>query len=73
MRKIITNTNDLLALLILIIIIPALWILQGRGVITMPGEVIGATIMGWTLVLQFYFRKKKDDNDTGTPPVAPHA
>ncbi len=67
MKKIITNVNDLLALLVLIVIIPGLWIIQGRGIVTMPGEVIGATIMGWTLVLQYYFRKKKEEN--GTPPV----
>ena len=60
MNKIITNVNDLLALLTLIVIIPGLWILQGRSVVTMSGEIIGATIMGWTLVLQYYFRKKKD-------------
>ena len=57
--------NDLLALLMLIVIIPGLWIAQGRGVIAMPGEVIGATIMGWTLVLQFYFRKKEGEAPGG--------
>ncbi len=65
-RKIIRNTNDLIALLLLIGVIPALWILQGLGRLTMPGEVIGATIMGWTLVLQFYFRKAPDDTTSST-------
>ena len=68
MKTIIANTNDLLALLVLIVI-PVLWVLQGRGIINMPGEVIGATIMGWTLVLQYYFRKKQGENGTGTPPA----
>lgn len=64
MSKIITNINDLLALLTLVVIIPGLWVVQGLGVVNMPGEVIGATIMGWTLVLQYYFRKKKEENNT---------
>lgn len=63
-RKIIRNVNDLIALLILIIVIPALWILQGMGKLSMSGEIIGATIMGWTLVLQYYFRKAPDDTPT---------
>ena len=49
--------NDLLALLLLIVVIPGLWLAAALGVINLNGEVIGATIMGWTLVLQYYFRK----------------
>ena len=52
--------RDVLALLTLIVIIPTLWVLQGLGYLNMPGEVIGATIMGWGLVLNFYFRKKTE-------------
>ncbi len=55
--------NDLLALLLLIIVIPGLWIAQARGLVQLPGEVTGAAIAGWTLVLQHYFRK--------APPAAP--
>ena len=51
---------DILALLAMIGIIPGLWIAQGMGLLAMPGEVIGATIMGWGLILQFYFRKKSE-------------
>ena len=51
------NINDLLALLLLVVVIPAVWFLQARGIITLPGEVTGATIAGWMLVLQYYFRK----------------
>ncbi len=51
--------NDLLALLVLAVIIPALWLLDGNGIIHLPGEVLGATIAAFTLVVQFYFRKKK--------------
>ncbi len=50
--------NDLLALIIIGFIIPGLWILDGRGIIQLPGEVLGATIAAFTLVVQFYFRKK---------------
>ena len=49
--------NDTLALFLLVLIIPALWILNGLGKLEMPGEIIGATIAGWTTVLYFYFRK----------------
>lgn len=50
--------NDLLAILILAVIFPALWILDGRGIIRLPGEVLGATIAAFTLIVQYYFRKK---------------
>jgi hypothetical protein len=51
------NWNDVLALGLLFFIIPALWILQGLKILELAGEVIGASIMGWTLVLQYYFRR----------------
>lgn len=54
------NFNDSLAIF-LIIIMPVLWYLQGKGVVTMPGEVTGAFIATWTLVIQFYFRKKESE------------
>ena len=57
--KIISDINDILALAILIVIIPGLWVGIGVGWLNLPGEIVGATIMGWTLVLQYYFRKKK--------------
>jgi len=53
--------NDILALLILIFIIPGIWLLTGWEIITLPGEIIGATIMAWGLVLQYYFRRKPPD------------
>ena len=51
--------NDLLAILTVVVIIPGLWVANGLGMVELPGEIIGATIMGWTLILQFYFRKKE--------------
>jgi hypothetical protein len=53
----IKKVNDLLALLVLLVIFPALWVLDGRGIIALPGEVLGATIAAFTLIVQFYFRK----------------
>lgn len=50
--------NELLALLLLVGIIPGLWIVQGIKLLSLPEAVIGATIMAWGLVLQFFFRKK---------------
>ena len=54
----IRNFRNLLALLVAVGIFPAIWVLQGLGIINLPGEVIGMTIAGETLVLMFYFRKK---------------
>jgi len=51
-----TNWNDTLSL-ILIIVIPALWILDGAGTIEIKSEVSGALIVTWATVISFYFRK----------------
>lgn len=50
--------RDLLAILIGVIVFPGIWVGQGLGWLQLPGEVIGMTIAGETLLLQFYFRKK---------------
>lgn len=46
--------NDWLALIILIGI-PAIWV-WGH----LQDIILGATIAGWTLVIQYYFRKAPD-------------
>lgn len=51
-----TNFNDRLTV-ILMGIISGLWVMEGIGVLTMPGEVNGALIATFTLVIQYYFRK----------------
>lgn len=51
--------RNLLALLVAVIVFPAIWILQGLGYLALPGEVVGATIAIETLIAQFYFRKKQ--------------
>jgi len=56
----IKNFRNLLALLIAVIVFPAVWVMQGLGMLTLPGEVIGATIAVETLIAQFYFRKAQE-------------
>jgi hypothetical protein len=51
------NFNDGLCL-ILINLIVALWILTGLHVLELSAEVTGALIVTWTLLVQYYFRKK---------------
>jgi len=50
------NFNDFLCLTGLSVI-TALWILAGNKTITLPDVVIGATIVTWTLLFNFYFRR----------------
>ena len=47
----------------LLLLIPGLW--AGNRWLQMPGEIIGATIMAWGLVVQFYFRKKEPQGTNG--------
>jgi hypothetical protein len=62
--------NDLLALIVMILII-ILWALQGLGIITLPGEIIGATIAIFTLIGQFYFRKSKPADAVTVDDIVP--
>ncbi len=68
----IKNFRNLLALLLIVLVFPALWALQGLGILNIPEGVIGATIAIETLVAQFYFRKvpagEGGDSDTSTQP-----
>jgi len=58
------NHRDLLSILLGVVVIPAIWVTQGLGLIALPGEVIGATIAGETLIIQFYFRKAGGETAT---------
>jgi hypothetical protein len=49
--------NDFLCL-VLVLIIVGLWILTGLKTLELPEEVTGALIVTWTLLVQYYFRKK---------------
>ena len=53
----IKNFRNLLALLVAVIVFPAIWIGQGLGMLVLPGEILGATIAIETLIAQFYWRK----------------
>ena len=55
------NFRDLLALLVAVIVFPAMWITQGLGCVNIPEGVIGASIAIETLIFQFYFRKKEGE------------
>lgn len=55
--------NDRLSL-ILIVLIVAMWIGGCWLPVPLPESVIGATIVVFTLVAQFYFRKREDDAPT---------
>ena len=62
MKKIIPQSfNDLLCL-VLIILIASLWILTGLKVLELSAEVTGALIVTWTLLVQYYFRKKNTES-----------
>jgi hypothetical protein len=54
------NFNDLLAL-VLIALIVALWIMQGQQCITLRDEVNGSLTVIFTLIIQYYYRKKKEE------------
>jgi hypothetical protein len=56
--------NDRLALIVILLIL-CLWI--GNHWLQLPGEIIGVTIAAWTLVLQFYFRRKPADTTVSKP------
>jgi hypothetical protein len=49
--------NDSLCL-VLITLIAVIWILAGLHILELSAEVTGALIVTWTLLIQYYFRKK---------------
>jgi len=57
--------NDFLAILLGVIVFPAIWILQGTGTINIPEVAVGATIPIETLIAQFYFRKAQTETPGG--------
>jgi hypothetical protein len=54
--------NDSLCL-VLITLIAGLWILSGLKIIELSAEVTGALIVTWTLLVQYYFRKKRGGDE----------
>jgi hypothetical protein len=55
--------NDLLCL-ILISFIAIVWAIQGLGKLSLSAEVTGALIVTWTLLVQYYFRKKQSEAES---------
>jgi len=53
--------NDLLAAG-LVVLISILWLAQACSNLSLPPEVTGALIVTWTLIIQFYFRKRKEES-----------
>jgi len=56
----IKNFRNLLAIVLMVLII-VLWVIHGLGILTLQGEVTGASIAVWMLITQFYFRKKTEE------------
>jgi len=54
----IRNFRNLLALLVAVIVFPGIWVMQGLGILVLPGEIIGVTVSIETMIAVFYFRKK---------------
>ena len=52
--------NDTFAVLFLVAAV-ALWVLQGMGIIMLRDDANGALTVLVTLVVQFYFRKRKEE------------
>ena len=53
----IKNYRDWLALLLAVVVFPALWVLEGLGMINVQDGILVATLPIETLIVQFYFRK----------------
>lgn len=53
-------TDDIIALALCIVVIPLIWVLDGRDMINLSDIVIGATISGWTLILNKFIGKVKN-------------
>ena len=55
------NFNDFLALA-LIILVAAMWVVDARSdAMSLPAEVNGGLLVTWTLIVQYYFRKAKEE------------
>ena len=56
-----TRFNEQLGL-VAVVGIPILWALHGTNIMVLPGEILGGTLAGWMLVLQYFFRKKETES-----------
>jgi len=64
MKKMIPqNFNDLLCILLIFLIV-LFWVLSGMDIVNLEEQVSGALIVTWTLLIQYYFRRKPPTNGT---------
>ena len=54
--------NDFMCLFLITMIL-ALWIMLGLKMLDLPSEITGALIVTWTLLVQYYFRKKQNESN----------
>jgi len=59
----IKNFRDWFAILLGGLVFPALWALEGLGIISVPNGMLVATLPLETLIIQFYFRKKETETN----------
>jgi hypothetical protein len=55
------NFNDFLALILALAII-TVWVTEAAGWIAIQGEVNGALIATFTLIIQYYYRRKPTES-----------
>lgn len=51
--------KNMLSLILLVGVIPGMWIAQGLGFLMLNGEVTGATVIAWGLILEHYYEDNK--------------
>lgn len=64
------NFNDRLALIV-IIFLPVFWLVEALTQVSVSGEINGAMVMAWGLVMQYYFRRAPENPENGTPQPTP--
>ena len=57
------NWNDVLAMTFGLVILTT-WVLAGCGFVCLPDIILGATISAFTLIIQYYFRRKPSEKTT---------
>jgi hypothetical protein len=63
-KNILPSTFNEILCLTLVYLTFLLWLLQSVKAIELPEAVLGATIVTWTLMVQYYFRKKPPKDST---------
>jgi hypothetical protein len=58
------NFNDFLCLFLMAMIF-VIWILDGLAIISFNPEILGATIAFFTLIGQYYYRRRPNEKPNG--------